>query len=158
MNTYWQSREPREKVLILIALSLLLALLLWQFVLRPLHVYPAEQYAATQRAQRTLAAIETINISAPKDTLSDTVQYSAEDARAFITQSALKDGLRITRRQPDGDVAMTVWLDQADPRGFYSWIRAVTQGTNIEVQTVNLSRNSDIGLRTQILFSFGEKT
>ena len=50
MRKYWDQREPREKVLIGIAVALFVLLFGWLLVLKPLMAYPKAQKRAYEQA------------------------------------------------------------------------------------------------------------
>jgi general secretion pathway protein M len=155
MIRFWTDRDPREKILIAIALGLALLVLGIQFVLKPAAAYPGAQKLQFEQAERDLKTMKEGQVVLAGPAPVEKQQLNANQAQVMITQSASQNGLSITRRQPNGDTGLTVWLENADSRVFYGWISELTGEYNVELLSANLGRNDDGTVRAQLTFRLG---
>ena len=152
---FWTDREPREKLLIGIALCLAAVVLCVQFVFKPLSTYPDQQKLKLEQAERDLSVMESGQAVLSGPAPIEKQSLAPNQAQLMITQSASTKGLQISRRQPNGETGLTVWLENADSRLFYSWVADLTETYDIELLSVNLGRNDDGTIRAQLTFKMG---
>jgi general secretion pathway protein M len=155
MIALWTEREPREKVLIGVALGLVFVLLLGQFVIKPMMNYPVAQKRVLEQAERDLNVMRDgkLALMGAKPQVRQALEVN--EAQSMITNSAGQNGLAITRRQPNGDTGLTVWLETVDSKLMYQWLDELTGKYEISVLGANLNRNDDGTVRAQLTFKIG---
>ena len=152
---FWTEREPREKLLIGVALGLLALIFGTQFIVKPLMAYPESQQAKLDQAERDLAQIKQGQAALSGPAPVDKQNINANQAQTMITQSAQRSGLTIARRQPNGQTGLTVWIENAESKKLYNWLDDVTGNYNIELLGANLNRNDGGTVRAQLTFKLG---
>ena len=155
MIKLWTEREPREKLLIGVALGLAAILCLLQFAVKPLSAYPGEQKLKFEQAERDLDIMKKGQVALAGPAPETKQEINANQAQVMITQTASQSGLTITRRQPNGETGLTVWLENADSRTFYGWVSGLTGSYNVELLSANVGRNDDGTVRAQLTFRLG---
>ena len=155
MIKLWTERQPREKLLIGIAAGLVLLLIAAQFIVKPLSAYPGSQKRLLDQAQRDLTVMKEGKIALSGATPQIKESLESGEAQSMITNSAGQKGLTISRRQPNGDSGLTVWLERADSKLLYSWISGLTGRYSISLLGANLNRNDDGTVRAQLTFKMG---
>lgn len=153
---FWTDREPREKALIAIAVGLAFLLLVFQFLLKPLAAYPDEQKALYEQAELDLQRMRAgkIVLAGANPQIKD--MLSVDQAQSMITSSAGAGGLTISRRQPNGEKGLTVWLERAESKLLYVWLDELTGKYNVGLVGANLNRNDDGTVRAQLTFEMGQ--
>jgi len=153
LRKIWEQREPREKVLIGIMLTLFVLFFGWLLALKPIVEYPKAQKRAYEQASADLkivkageAALQGQIIGVEKTVL------SSQNFQSTITGSAGKHGLKISRRQPKGDNELSVWLENAVTPAFYAWAEELTSTYNMTVAQVHINRNDDGSVRVNITY------
>ncbi|PHS40803.1 MAG: hypothetical protein COA91_02930 [Robiginitomaculum sp.] len=160
MIKFWQNSSGREKLLVVIATSLLGIFFLWQFAYKPLVNWPKAQERALKQAELDLKIMQKGHLvlqSQSGDTGKLVITMLATaDFQTTITRLAKEKGLTISRRQPAGDKELTVWLESTKTTAFYAWVDDLTGKYNISLARVQLNRNDDASVRAQVTFVLGE--
>lgn len=152
---FWTEREPREKVLIAVALGLLTLVLGLQLVVKPLMAFPQNQQLKLDQAERDLQEMKKGQIALSGPAPVDKQEINANQAQTMITNSAQQNGLTIARRQPNGETGLTVWIENAESKLLYNWLSDITGNYNIELLGANLNRNDGGTVRAQLTFKLG---
>ena len=155
MINLWKERDSREKVLIAIAGLLLAIVLGGQFILKPLLAYPGAQKSAYEKAQSDLEIMQAGQLVLQNQPLKVKMPLSINDAQSKVTKSAAAAGLKIARRQPNGDSGLSLWFESAESTLFYGWMDDLTSSYNITLLRANINRNDDGTIRAQITFKLG---
>lgn len=138
MRTWWDSREPRERMLLLI-LSVLMGLFLLVFaVILPIQSMRSEADSDLVRAQADLRLVQRV---AP--TLSASTGSRAPFNRAALVQSAGAHGIKLARMQPGDDGVLSVWIDDVSTESLYDLFEDImgTYAVTPERVSVSADRN-----------------
>ncbi|PHR61347.1 MAG: hypothetical protein COA43_03075 [Robiginitomaculum sp.] len=156
---FWDNFAKREKMLIVIAGGLSILFFGNQFLMKPLLAYPKTQKLERDAARADLEIMHKGKVVLSEENLNDDgneVQHlSAAEMQSEITRSALKHGLVIARRQPNGDSGLSIWLETAPSTSVYEWINALTSTYDVELLRVNINKNDNGSVRLQITFKAG---
>lgn len=155
MINLWKERDSREKILIAIAGLLLAIVLGGQFILKPLLAYPGTQKSVYEKAQSDLEVMQAGQLVLQNQPLKVKMPLSVNDAQSKVTKSAAAAGLKIARRQPNGDSGLSLWFESAESTLFYGWVDELTSSYNITLLRANINRNDDGTIRAQITFKLG---
>lgn len=126
MTSFWQERNPRERMLLVLAGALCLLTGLYQFAWAPLAGYRVRAAASLAEAEQLYADIaQGAAIAAAARAGSG--QVDARPLRIIASDSARELGLSITRFQPAENGDLSIWLDQADARLLWRWLATLHQ-------------------------------
>ena len=152
---FWTEREPRERLLIAVALGLLALVIGLQFVLKPLMAYPDAQKLKLDQAERDLVVMKEGRVALSGPAPVEKQIINANQAQTMITNSAQDNGLTIARRQPNGDTGLTVWIEDAESKLLYRWLDDITSQYNVGLLGANVNRNDGGSVRAQLTFRLG---
>lgn len=149
VKTYWQDREPREQILLIIMGVLLGLFILWQFILSPLA-------ATKQDAQVSLATAERdyVAVSRALPGLNTSGASTGESFnQAVFLDAARRRGLNPSRVQPDGNRSLTVWIDTQDTTALYGLIKDVVTRNGAVLYRAAISSGANQTLSAQLTFA-----
>lgn len=155
MMKYWSELSVREKLLIAIAAAILGLLLSWQLIVKPLVAFGPQQQKTHQKALADLEIMKDGLASlsvAPVQTKSN---LPVEKLMLEVTKSARKNGLVISRRQPNGETGISLWFEKAQSPKFYQWLDELTGKHNITLLRANVNRNNDGTIQAQVTLKLG---
>lgn len=145
--TFIQERSPRERMLLLIALVLLVCAGFWQFVLSP--VLSAQESAQRQHsaAMRDYVIVRDGITSVGAATQSAT---GAPFERSAVLATARAVNLSISRLQPDDNGSIRVWLEDAQTAAVFRFLDTMTTDYAASIGRVQITRNNDGSVAAQI--------
>lgn len=142
IGAWWSAREPRERVLILLAGGLGLAVLLWQGVLVP-------SQAAVERAERRLESALTDLASVDSASQAGLAAREAptrdQPLQSVLSSTADLYGLTISRISPAENEGLNIWLDEVSPQLLYAWMAELESRHGIRVGKASLRREGETG-------------
>lgn len=142
MRTWWDAREPRERVLLGV-LGALFGLFVAVFaVVLPVVDAQSRAEAALLRAQADARIVARINAPAPG------AARTAFDRTALLS-AAREQGLQITRIDTQGDAALVVWIDDAQTAPLYALFEQLLTGTTAQLERVAINADATGRLRAQ---------
>lgn len=157
MSNWWQSREPREQVLIGIAALLTLVIIGVFGIYQPVKAANADAKLRLQNA-----AIDQALVRRGVQTLQGTAAIEAEPAanadtfRTLVTRSARGSGLSISRLQNSGDGGLQIVFEDVDPVRLFTWLDQMSAEPGGKVVSANISsRDAGMVLATIELQSAG---
>ena len=150
LKTWWRTRTLREQRLLLAMAALLVAVLLWLLIVRPLG--DALSRARERHGEAVLAVAEARAQAASIQMLqSDAPRAAAGAIDALLSQSATEAGFPISRLEPEGPGQATITMATVRPPAFFAWL-AQMEARGLVVQRMNASTNSDQTLSVQVTF------
>lgn len=153
MIKFWRNRDRREKILIAVATLLFLVIFFWLFIVKPVLAFPEKQQRLLTKAQSDLVFMRQSLPIMMQANAPDKTTLSPDEIHLKITQTAVENGLTISRRQPGADGEITLWLENIDTVKFYGWVENLTRIYNISLIRANVGRNEDGTANVQISFS-----
>lgn len=132
MKSWWQSRAPRERVLLGVMLALFAAIILWLGIYRPVEV------ALRQAAIDNLAAVERYGEVARKVDLVKAAGSAAKAASSLpveqiVGQAAGEAGFTLERVQAQGNDRVDLAIASARSTALLGWIAALErQGVTVK--------------------------
>jgi general secretion pathway protein M len=145
MTMWWAERSARERRLILIMLALVLIVLGWLMVVRPLS--DALDAAKTRQAAATLALGEArarLSRSAgPR------AAAPALPADSLVGRTATEAGFTSARIASQGPTRASVTIDAARPQALFAWILRLEQ-SGLVVERLTARANSDRTLAAEL--------
>ena len=141
MNAWWNARDERERLILLVGGLMAAAIILYQYVWLPAEAYRERAERDHASALIDLAAIRRAEASSLADTGSTA---SAQPLQSVITRTAEGFGLTISRLVPAGEEGMNVFFDSAPPLLVYAWLGELERNNGVRVGgTSTLRKNSD---------------
>ena len=145
MRTWWESLEPRERI-ILGAGGVIAALILaWQFAWQPLtggREQLRTEIAAKERLLSDVALAGTVDVTA------GTPVAGGQSLFVLIDQTAQAAGLgsSLTRARPDGPNAIDVTFSSAPFDNLLSWLITLNQNSGVYVDGASINSGRQQGL------------
>ena len=140
MKDFWEARDARERLLLLIAGALTIAFVLFQFIWTPAQDFRsrAERGLATASSDLELVRQSTavaIDQSRP-ETLNTPLQ-------SVVTDMATVYGLTISRIEPSQNDALTLWFEAVAPTAIYAWLVDLENSHGVKVQKASIRLTQD---------------
>ncbi len=161
----WAARTRREQGLLAGLGLLLVAVILWEGVIRPVGAYRAGGLERLERARATLAEVDATaralsDLAAPRTRAADTpgADRAKADIRRVVGRTAQDMGVTLTRLRPDGSDRLTIWLDRVDAGLFHRWLLRLTDDHGLHLARLSLTAESggtpeDAALTAQLVLS-----
>lgn len=144
MLQFWKLREPREKILIMVAGALSVLVLLWFGVAGPLY---EGNVNARKDLQQAIADKTLIEQSLANVTLGKQAPIGAatdfDTFRSDVTRIAQQKGLAISRLQGNADGSLQLVFNDASPSELFLWLEEISTYPGGEPVRANLSVRDD---------------
>lgn len=142
----WDSRTPRERVLLAVMAAAILVVVGFYGVIAPLRQGAEE---AGERVMMARRQSDALSIAARQ------VAPRAADARpvgAIVEASAASLGASIARKRQEADGAFTIWITAADARVLLTWIAGLERRSGLAVVGVTTSRLDNGLVEAEVTF------
>ena len=142
IKEFWNSREPREKTLMSVALVLTLAVMLWQFACIPASQYKMRAERAFTTASGDLGYVRqsTRQISARRNPGS-----ASTPLQSVVVDVANIYGLSISRIEPASDGGLTLWFESEAPATLFAWLKDLDDNHGVTVGKASIRLVQDGG-------------
>lgn len=139
---WWNTREPREQLLISISCVLTLGVILYQFLYAP-SVEFREQSARRYSAQASthMDVVQTLRTYENSPRQMNAV--SSGPVQGIVSDSSGIFGISISRIEPTENGDLTLWIEEIDPRALYAWLTDLEVNHGIFVNKASIRANSD---------------
>lgn len=152
---WWRARSLREKRLMLVAAALLLLVMIWLLVIRPLADAQANADARLDAAVTDLARVRAEAASLKQQAGTTTGTPVPQPIGPFLTQSAAEQGFTNALVVPSAATRASVSIPQARPPALFGWI-AQLEGRGLVVETLTARSNADQSIAVEVTFRAGE--
>ena len=144
MMSWFNSREPRERVLLAILAGLLAIFVAWFALTRERGPDGASDLEAAQQDHELWlrAAPRLRPGAAPGD--------RSEFSRGALVDAARKRGIALSQVRPQGDGGLGVWIDDAPTSAFYGLVDDLVKTYSVKVDTAVMTTAPDGGVNAQI--------
>lgn len=155
MIAWWESRTPRERVLLAVMAAGLVAFLLWFGVHRP--VAQARDAAAQRhdRALRTQAAVETAAARIRQLQRGGIQTVRRAPAAEAVNASAAAAGLTLSRVEADPDGGVRVAVGGVAPAQLFPWLAALQQDYGVTARHLTIVKDDQGALSVDATFDDG---
>ncbi len=133
--TFLADRTPRERILVMTALALVILFAGWQFGIKPIFERKAEAEQAVANAQRDM---DIVRLGLPKISTAATSNLQAFNRDAAI-QTAIRLQLNIARMQPSGNNGLQIWFENTQSLTVYRFMTELTASHNVAIQRVQMT-------------------
>lgn len=134
---WWSARSERERILLVIMMALLVPVLTWLLVLRPLDAglekARADNWAATERLLQVRADAAAMALPA---------KPPAEGVSVLVNRIAEGAGFVPTRMDSGADGRVMLGLSSAKPTALRAFLRGLDR-EGVLVETITIRANSD---------------
>ncbi len=143
MIDWFQSREPRERVLLIIMAVLLALFVAWFAVSRDSGPSGQSELEAAQIDRELWLR------AAPKLSAGSAGAERAAFTRGVLIDVARKRGVDLSRMQPQSNGSLTVWIEDVSTPALYGVINDLIAGYAVDVDTAMISTAPDGALNAQ---------
>jgi general secretion pathway protein M len=138
LRTWWDARETRERLLILLAGILSGAIIAWQFIFLPSAKFRSDQERAFSAALGEYVYVTSVTQTM---TASQARPSRGQPLQAVLTNTSDLYGLTISRLLPADDEGLNVWIDTAPAQLLYAWIGDLEREHGVRVERAAIRRN-----------------
>lgn len=144
MTNWWETREPRERLLLSVAGVLTFLVLGYLLVIQPLSNARQQASQALASAQTDRAIVDRgISVLANTDTTSSGAAPDVDDFRTMVTRSAREAGLSLSRVQRGSDGTIQLRFDDAEPPRLFAWLATIESQPGGEIVAASISARND---------------
>jgi general secretion pathway protein M len=141
MKAWWNARDAREQLILMVGGAIALLVLVYQFAWLPAESFRARAERDHAAALANLAAVQRAEANTVVERATPT---ASQPLQSVITRTAEGFGLTISRLVPAGDEGMNVFLDAAPPLLVYAWLGELERNYGVRVGgNSTLRKNSD---------------
>ena len=142
--SWFNSREPRERVLLMILAGLLVLFLSWFALTREKGPDGASALEAAQTDRELWLR------AAPRLGSAALSGERAEFTRGALVELARNRGVNLSRVQPQSGGGISVWIDDAPTPTLYGWIEDLVTGYAVTVDTVVMTTAPNGSINAQL--------
>ncbi len=149
LKDWYEHLNHRERTLLWLATAIVIALIFYQFVLRPLDKHTEHLEASLVQQQTLLQWMQTR--STEVKALRARMQHGGEFTRGNLSltkavgDTASERKLTLSRVQPKDDNRLQVWLDNANFDQLLYWMMQLQRSHGIVVERVAISQGEQRG-------------
>lgn len=144
MMTWFNSREPRERVLLLILAGLLIVFAAWFAMSRDSGPDGSTALEAAQTDREFWLR------AAPKLNSNTATGSRAQFTRGALIDAARKRGVDLSRVQPQAGGGLTLWVEDASTPAFYAIIQDLVTNYAVDVDTALITAAASGGVNAQL--------
>ena len=142
--TWFKSREPRERVLLMILAGLLVLFVAWFALTRESGADGSTALDAAQTDREFwLRASPQLNVGT-------VVGARAEFTRGALIETARKRGMDLSRVQPQSGGGVTLWVEDAATPTFYGVIQDLVTNYAVDVDSALITAAPSGGVNAQL--------
>ena len=144
MMTWFNAREPRERVLLLILAGLLVIFIAWFSLTREGGPGGASALEAAQTDREFWLR------AAPKLNASTSNGAKSEFTRGALIDAARKRSMELSRVQPNAGGGLTLWVEDASSPTFYAVIQELVANYAVNVESALITAAPSGGVNAQL--------
>lgn len=158
MINWWEAREQREKLLILLAALLLAVALIQQWLVSPLLSAHQEARSEHERAVQALEVVmsekQMIESRFAEETEKRRAANLSQDAlRGALTGLATQRGIQVAQLRSTTGEGFSISMENVDPPQFFAWLSEAETMFGVEVTSAAISQSAGGGLRVTVDFA-----
>ncbi|GHA87183.1 hypothetical protein GCM10009069_08100 [Algimonas arctica] len=142
-SSWWDGREPRERLLLAVLSALVAVFLILFAVVLPLQATTSKAQSDLLRAKANLALVS--RLSPDQGTAGPRAPFD----RSVLITVARAQNVKLTRVQPDGDGAFSVWIDEAETQALYGFFNDLIGAYTVTLDRVVVSTDANGRLSAQ---------
>lgn len=158
MTAWWNTRSPRERLLLGVAGLLLAVVVIWQLVLRPAMHTLERAKLSHERSAQTLARLDRIEslIQQGQTILPYAASPATRDIAALQAEAermAHEGRLSVSGSEPASRSSFRIRISRVSGPAFFQWIEQVETGLGVSVSAASLTQNADGSMDADTEFS-----
>lgn len=144
MMNWFNAREPRERLLLMILAGLLIVFLAWFALTRESGPDGAKSLEAAQVDRKLWLR------AAPRLGPTAAAGERADFTRGSLVDMARKRGVNLSRVEPQTGGGLSVWIDDAPTTSLYGWIEDLVTGYSVKVDDVQMTTAPNGGVNARL--------
>ncbi|MDX2143244.1 MAG: type II secretion system protein M [Rhodospirillaceae bacterium] len=158
LKSWWASRAPREQLGLVLSAALLLGVLAFQGIYKPISAYSRSAASAYAEATAYLSDVEQLvrTIRGLGESARGRAPLPADGLRVAAAAAAKEADLVINRLQPRDDGVVEFWIEDADSARIFRWLAGLNRRYGIVATKIDMRRTEQSArVRAQIALSAG---
>ena len=151
MKAWFESLQPRERVILLAGAVAAALIVLWAGILAPLDRSATELRAAVATKERLLIDVTRVQGLQPQDA-APASRGGTHSLVVLVDTTRQPHGLEFARTRPDGPNGINVTFQNASFDALVDWLIAIEANHGVVVETASFSSTRDRGLVSGQLF------
>jgi general secretion pathway protein M len=144
MRAWFDNLQPRERWILIAGIVVVIGVVLWAGVLRPLRTQSALLQAAVESKQRLL--LDLGRLGTASTARAPGAQGAEQTLVVVVDSTAQAHGLRITRSRPNGPSGVEVTLQAVPFDVLVAWLMTLHGTYTVDVESAQLSTARQQGL------------
>ncbi|MEM9670586.1 MAG: type II secretion system protein GspM [Pseudomonadota bacterium] len=159
MIRWWETKEPRERALLLIAAALTLLVLGYTLLAQPFMNARGQAERALSSAQQDQSIVmRGISMLTSNQRSGSGAAVDIDDFRTMVTRSAREAGLSLARVQRGSDGTIQLRFDDTDPPRLFAWLATMETEPGGEIVAASISTRSDERVEAVVELRGGRET
>lgn len=148
---WWNERSPREQRMLAVMIAVLVAVVAWLGVVRPIGL--ARDAAEARHARAVVALGKVRELGGRFDALRARPQPAIDEPLVvFLGRSASEAGLPVERLEAEGSDRAVLTIMAVRPPAVFGWIQRVEVRHGLIVERLSATRNLDTTIAVQATF------
>ncbi len=155
--SWWNARNPREKILLALGGIVLIALMYYSLVMAPLNssVTKMQQRIENELLLGSWLVGVTPEVQSLQRSNGKAAAKKGGSLLSVVDQTSKAAGLgkAVTRLQPEGEDEVRAWLEAAPFNETLRWLRTLESSYGVEITELSFNRNNEAGLiKARLIF------
>lgn len=146
MKDWFVSREPRERAILIAGGAIAVLIVLWSFVLRPLHTGTVALRQAVATKQRLLVDLGRVAGSGTAPARPANGRGSDQTLSVLVDSTAREHGLSLPRIRPEGTDGVNITFQNASFDALLGWLISLDGEHSVAVESASFSSAREQGL------------
>jgi len=144
MMSWFNSREPRERILLMILAGLLVIFMAWFALNRERGPDGSSALEAAQTDRKLWLH------ASPRMGSKTAIGNREAFTRGSLNVMARKRGVNLSRVEPQAGGSLSVWIDDAPTTALYGWIEDLVTGYSVKVDAAQMTTAPNGGINARL--------
>jgi general secretion pathway protein M len=147
MKDWFASREPRERAILIAGGAVAVLIILWSFVIRPLHTGTVALRQAVATKQRLLVDLGRVAGSGVSGAAKPAKGRGNDQTLSVLVDSTAREhGLSLPRIRPEGTDGVNITFQNASFDALLGWLISLDSEHSVAVESASFSSAREQGL------------
>ncbi len=147
MKDWFMSREPRERIMLVVGVLAAAVIVFYGLIFRPLVRGSAELHASVAQKSSLLVDVQRAGALAPASARGP-ARSAADSMVVLVDKTSRQHGLAsaFTHTRPDGQDAINVTFQNASFDALVAWLLALKSEYGVDVESASFNGTDSVGL------------